>query len=141
MDRKILSHRVPVAIADQAFWLGRALEAREDERMRDAPVPEPRDSVRRPFGIEALINHGQSYSTPWRVRDLSLTGAFVEMDATQLPQGEHVEFVLRYRYKNKSLENRIPATVTRTAPDGAALTFGHYDDQTYTDLANLLYAA
>jgi hypothetical protein len=140
MDQKFLSHRVPAGATDQAFWLGRALEAREEERTRDAPLPEPRDSVRRPFGIEALINHGLSYSTPWRVRDLSLTGAFVEMDATQLPDGAYVEIVLRYRYKNKTVEHRIPATVTRTAPDGAALTFGHYDDRTYTDLANLLYA-
>lgn len=99
MDRKFLSHRAPGAVADQAFWLGRAVEARQEERIRDAPVPAPRDSVRRPFGIEALVNHGLSYSTPWRVRDLSLTGAFVEMDATQLPQGAYVEFVLRYRYK------------------------------------------
>jgi hypothetical protein len=140
MDRKFLSHRAPVGAADQAFWLGRALEAREQERIRDVPVPAPRHSVRRPFGVEALVNHGLSYSTPWRVRDLSLTGAFVEMDATQLPQGENVEFVLRYRYKNQSVEHRIPATVMRAAPDGVALTFGRYDDQTYTDLANLLFA-
>jgi hemolysin activation/secretion protein len=116
------------------------LEAREQERIRDVPVPAPRHSVRRPFGVEALVNHGLSYSTPWRVRDLSLTGAFVEMDATQLPQGENVEFVLRYRYKNQSVEHRIPATVMRAASDGVALTFGRYDDQTYTDLANLLFA-
>ena len=140
MDRKFLSHRARAGAADQAFWLGRALEAREQERIRDVPVPAPRHSVRRPFGVEAFVNHGLSYSTPWRVRDLSLTGAFVEMDATQLPQGENVEFVLRYRYKNQSVEHRIPATVMRAAPDGVALTFGRYDDQTYTDLANLLFA-
>lgn len=142
MERKSFSQQVPAATAEQTFWLGRALEAREAELARNAPVAEPRDSIRRPFGIEALINYGLSYSTPWRVRDLSLTGAFVEMEtnAEQLPLGAYVEFVLRYRYKNQFVEHRIPATVTRNAPDGLALTFGRYDDKTYTDLANMLYA-
>lgn len=140
MDRKLLSRGASAEGADQAFWLGRALEARAAERTRDAPVPEPRHNVRRSFGIEALVNQGMSYSTPWRVRDLSLTGAFLEMDAAQLPQGTYVEIVFRYRYQKQSFEHRIPGTVTRTAPDGIAVAFGRYDDQTYTDLANLLFA-
>ncbi len=140
MDRKLIGHRIPVSIEDQTFWLGRALEAQQSAPTEEPSMPEPRHSVRRPYGLEALVNHGMTYSTPWRVRDLSLTGAFVEMDPLQLPEGSDVEFVLRYRYQGKSFEHRMPATVTRVHPDGVGLTFGQYDDDTYTQLTNLLYA-
>lgn len=139
MDRKLIGGRAysgqPVS-PEQTFWLGRTLDARTDEIV----APEPRDGVRRPLNLEVLVNHGLSYSMPWHVRDLSLTGTFVEMDASNLPQGAYVEVVLRYRYKGQPKEHRIPATVTRSEARGMALTFGDYDDDTYTDLANLLYA-
>jgi len=46
-----------------------------------------------------------------------------------------------YPGKGEAVELRLPAIVTRIQGDGLALTFGRYDDQAYTDLANLLYAA
>lgn len=141
MERKLAGGRVEAGYVqsgtpEQTFWLGRTLEARRD----DVVVPEPRDSIRRPLNLEVLVNHGLTYSTPWHVRDLSLTGAFVEMDASDLPEGSYVEVVLRYRYKGRPKEHRVPATVTRLEERGMALTFGDYGDDTYTDLANLLYA-
>jgi hypothetical protein len=119
------------ATLEQQFWLSRATGSLKSP---------PRYSLRRPIHFDALVNHGLTYSAPWRVRDLSLTGAFVEMRTTRLEAASLVEFVLRYQYKDTSIELRIPATVARIQADGAALVFGHYDDQTYTDLANLLYA-
>jgi hypothetical protein len=121
---------------DQQFWLSRATQPHASESFK----PTPRYSLRRPIYFEALINRGLNYSTPWRVRDLSLTGAFVEMDTAQFGPASSVEVVLRYRYKDAPIELRISATVARVQADGAALVFGNYDDQTYTDLANLLYA-
>ncbi len=136
MNKKNFSEAMPAATADQDFWLGRAVEARAE-----SAVVEPRHSLRRALGLRALVNHGMTYSTPWRVRDLSMNGAFVEMRSEQLPQGEYVELVLRYRYKDEPVELRLPATVTRVQDDGLGLTFGRYDDQAYTYLANLLYVA
>ena len=134
MDRKFIGKGSPSETLDQTFWLGRTLDA------PDAAVPVPRHSLRRQFHLEVVVNHGLAYSVPWHVRDLSLTGAFVEMDATHLPEGSYVEVVLRYRYEDRPMENRLPATVLRVEERGMALTFGWYDDETYTDLANLLYA-
>lgn len=134
MDRKFPTYGTPAGTADQAFWLRRASDGAAPRR------PAPRHSLRRPLNMEALVNHGLTYSSPWPVRDLSLTGAFVEMDAGQLSDGTYVEFVLRYRYLGKLIEHRIPASVARVQADGVALIFGEFDDQTYTDLANLLYA-
>jgi hypothetical protein len=136
MDKKLIGNSA-AAIPEQSFWLGRALEAQQEARAED---PAPRDSVRRPLNLEVLVNHGLDYSTPWQVRDLSLTGAFVEMDTSHLPEGSYVEVVLRYRYQGKSFELRLPATVTRLEHRGMGLTFGQYDDETYTCLTNLLYA-
>lgn len=98
---------------------------------------EPRKTT--PF--TALVNYGLTYSVPWHVRDLSPTGAFVEMNASDVPQGSFVEFVLRFPYKDHHVEHRLPAKVVRVEPNGVALEFGEYDDAAYTDIVNLLYAA
>jgi hypothetical protein len=124
----------------QTFWLGRAVEAQQDAQAGAPAIPAPRHSVRRALHLQALINHGLSYSSPWHVRDLSLTGAFVEMVSSPLPVGSYVEMVLRYALHGATFEHRLPATVTRLEGAGMALTFGAYDDDTYTALANLLYA-
>ena len=136
MDRKFGGYQKGSTLPQQSFWLGRTFEADTE-----APqLPEPRHSVRRSLNLEVLVNHGLTYSAPLHVRDFSLTGAYVEMDTAELPEGSYVEMVVRYRYKGRTIEQRLPATVTRVEPRGMALTFGHYDDVTYTDLTNLLYA-
>jgi hypothetical protein len=140
MDRKFSGNGMQSGAPEQTFWLGRALEARQEERAEAPAQPLPREGVRRQLNLEVLVNHGLDYSTPWQVHDLSLTGAFVVMDAPHLPEGSYVEVVLRYRYKGTTYELRLPATVTRLEERGMALTFGRYDDATYTCLTNLLYA-
>ena len=44
-------------------------------------------------------------------------------------------------YQEKQIEHRIPATIARLQAKGIGLKFEAYDNQTYTDLVNLLYAA
>lgn len=99
----------------------------------------PRD-LRKKIPYVALINYGLTYSVPWHVRDLSPSGALVEMDATDLKEGAYVEFVLRFHYKGRNVEHRFPARVVRIGPAGVALKFGEYSDAAYTDLVNLLYS-
>jgi hypothetical protein len=133
MDRKSLPpEHTATEAAEQFFWISRAASMR-------AANP-PRHSLRRRADLEVLVNHGLTYSMPWHVRDLSLDGAFIEMEAGPLPEATYLELVLRYRYKDRDIELRLPATVSRMVGHGMALRFGYYDDQTYTDLANLLYA-
>jgi hypothetical protein len=136
MDRKFGGYQKGSALPQQSFWLGRTFEAEIEAPL----LPEPRHSVRRSLNLEVLVNHSLTYSVPLHVRDFSLTGAYVEMDTAELPEGSYVEMVVRYRYKGRTIEHRLPATVSRVEPRGMALTFGHYDDETYTDLTNLLYA-
>lgn len=116
--------------------LGRTLAPHPDS----GAIFQPRLSPRRRAALEAVVNYSMTYSEPWRIRELSLSGVFIERTGGRnLPLGAQVEFVLRYRYKGEPVELRMPARVVRLAKDGAALAFGRYDDETYTRLVNLLY--
>jgi len=139
MDKKQQGTPVP-AEQPESFWLGRVWEARQADGAPNAVPTEARQSLRRRHSLEALINHGLSYSIPWRIRDLSLEGAFLESENGQLPTGASVEVVMRYSCKGRDVEVRLPATVTRIETRGMALKFGRYDNQIYTDLTNLVFA-
>lgn len=132
MDRKLLPGTA--GSSESPFLIGRTLGE------RNAPQPEQRHSLRRPLHLEVLVNYGLTYSIPWQMRDLSMNGAFVEIEAGPLAESAYLEVVLRYNYKGERVELRLPATVERVEGKGMALRFGPYDDQTYTNLTNLLYA-
>ncbi len=141
MKRKPAVHEVSHPSAPDDFWLGRAVK----ERLRrgdqtHGSVFAYRSDARKQIPLEALVNYGLTYSVPWHIRDLSPTGAFVEMDPADFSEGAYVEFVLRFQYKGKPIEHRLPGKVTRIEPNGIPLRFGNYDDESYTDLINLLYA-
>lgn len=125
--------------ANELHWLARALGVRHERETGSVHIPAPRNSLRRHIDLKALINFGVSYSVSWRVRDLSLIGAFIQIKSPSLLPRSQVELVLHYAHDDRPMELRIPAAVTRVESDGAALMFGDYDDQTYTDLVNLLY--
>ena len=99
-----------------------------------------REGLRRQPPMTALINFGLHYSQRWPVRDLSPSGAYVEMPGRGLKAGMALEFVLRRQHHERTLELRLPARVVRVDDAGAALSFGGYDDSTYTELVNLLYS-
>jgi PilZ domain-containing protein len=139
MDRKFAGNGITPIGAEQPFWLSRALEASQEQQQSEKGFnAEPRHSIRRPVNLDVVVNHGMTFSVPSQVRNLSLTGAFVEMDAAHLPVGAFVEIVLRYHYDGKAIVHRLPATVARIEERGIGLSFDRYDDDTYTDLSNLL---
>ncbi len=147
MDRKIIRQDGSPAIPDDAVWVGRALS--ESQKQTGHPDSARRDrgrnshqrmSIRTAVPYQALINYGMSYSAVWRIHDISMSGAFVEMAMGSLGAGALVEFVIRFRRAGRPVEHRLPATAIRVQSNGVALKFGDYDDDVYTDLINLLYA-
>ncbi|MHB8345715.1 MAG: PilZ domain-containing protein [Acidiferrobacterales bacterium] len=147
MDRKITRGKPPATSLSDAVWIGRALSQSSEQAWLPKPPlrdhskdPHLRTSLRAELAYEVIINHGMIISCPGRVRDMSMSGAFVEMDVGDLQEGVAVEFVLRCYYKGERVELRISALATRLQEDGVALNFGRYDDDTYTQLINLLYA-
>ncbi len=147
MERKITHRERPATVLSDAVWIGRALPQSSEQTWPPKPPlrdhskdPHLRTSLRAELPYEAVINYGMTYSGAWRVRNMSMSGAFVEMDVGDLQEGAAVEFVIRYSYKGQQMEHRLPATATRIQQNGVALKFGRYDDETYTQLINLLYA-
>lgn len=130
-------------------WPGIPLDrARPDRAAPDAPQrassrreggPDHRTSLRKDIPFEALVNYGLTYSVPWHILNLGLGGALVAMDSFRLRVGSHIDFELRFKFRGRQIEHRIPARVARIERRGIALQFGDYDDAVYTDLTNLLY--
>ncbi|OGI45375.1 MAG: hypothetical protein A2151_01570 [Candidatus Muproteobacteria bacterium RBG_16_65_34] len=148
MHKKTTNDNVPARGSATDHWMKSVAYERQYRDAAAHPGARPRDpglndrtEPRAKIPFTALVNYGLTYSAPWRVRDLSPNGAFVEMSTTDIPQGAFVEFVLRFAYKGRNVEHRLPAKVVRVEPNGVALGFGAYDDAAYTDIVNLLYAA
>ncbi len=55
---------------------------------------EQRSSIRKAISLNIVINYDLAYSKRWKVRDLSLGGAMVEMRRDELLPGTPVEAVL-----------------------------------------------
>jgi len=67
-----------------------------------------------------------------RLLDIGLDGAFIETKTFALPKGTNMELVLKIRTKGKPVYCRLPAKVIRAEIGGAALKFGHLDEQVST---------
>ena len=102
---------------------------------------EQRASIRKKISLDVLINHDLAYSKRWKVRDLSMSGAWVEKTGAELTPGTPIEAVLSLRERNEFILYRLPAEVVRRDGNGVALRFNRYDDRAYTALVNLLYSA
>ncbi len=147
MERKIIRQEGSPASAADLVWVGHGLSQAQEQAGRQISAQRDhskdchqRISIRSEVPYRALINYGMRYSGVSRIRDMSMSGAFVEMAVGDLGEGASVEFVIRFRYKGRPVEHRLPATAIRVQSNGVALKFGHYDDNAYTDLINLLYA-
>jgi hypothetical protein len=134
--------------AQNDIWLARAVSERVPPAFHGESPQSPasaslreRESIRRAIPCTILVNFGTTYAIASNILDISLTGAYVDLDAAGAQLGDAVEVVISFAYQGKQIERRIPATIVRLQSQGIGLKFEAYDNQTYTDLVNLLYAA
>jgi hypothetical protein len=99
-----------------------------------------RVSIRKSMPCNILVRIGSSYVIARKIHDISLVGAFVEMDTTGLVEGDLVEVVIGFAYIQRQIEHQIAAEVVRVETEGVGFRFCTYGNRTYTDLVNLLYA-
>ncbi|MFQ5544764.1 MAG: PilZ domain-containing protein [Acidiferrobacterales bacterium] len=92
-----------------------------------------RSSPRRVTDINVLVHDGLELMK-CRLRDISLDGAFIETKTF----GTDVHLVLDIRRKAKHTYCRLPAKVVRAEIGGAALKFGHLDEQVYSILLRIV---
>jgi hypothetical protein len=102
---------------------------------------EKRTSIRKRISLNVLINHDLAYSKRWKIRDLSLSGALLEISNEEFLPGTPIEAVILMKEHEQSDLYRLPAEVVRINREGLALRFGSYDNKTYTALVNLLYSS
>ncbi len=129
-------------------WLARAVTAGVQPDFHEGSEPSrthaskhARESIRRAIPCTILVNFGTTYAIASNIFDISLTGAYVDLDAAGAQLADVVEVVISFAYQGKQIEHKIPARIVRLQSEGVGLKFEDYDDQTYTDLVNLLYAA
>ena len=134
--------------AQSDIWLVRAVRESIRPDLPAAPAQSPakaslreRESIRKAIPCTILVNFGTTYAIASDILDISLTGAYVDLDAAGAQLGDAVEVVISFAYQEKQIEHRIPATIVRLQSKGVGMRFEAYNNQTYTDLVNLLYAA
>lgn len=128
-------------------WLTRAVAANATRDYHDIPPKQSagtsfrqRVSIRKSMACNILVRIGSSYVIARKVHDISLVGAFVEMDTTGLAAGDLVEVVVGFVYNQRQIEHQISAEVVRVETEGVGFRFCTYGNRIYTDLVNLLYA-
>ncbi len=92
-----------------------------------------RSSLRRVSDINVLVHDGLELMK-CRLRDISLDGAFIETKTF----GTDVHLVLDIRSGQNPTHCCLTAKVVRAEGDGAALKFGHLDEQVYTVLLRIV---
>lgn len=73
-----------------------------------------------------------------KVRDLSLSGAFLEVGWGVLTRDMPVNLTLTLRADRESHVYRLPAEVARVSTEGAAVRFRHLDESAYKALSSFL---
>lgn len=106
----------------------------------DIPKGDGRVFIPANITYTAIVDDGRTHHVVWSVRNMSLSGALLEMDIGQLCEGIVVGFCLRYNLNGRAMDCRLPAKVVRTQLNGLALQFGQYDTRTCYDLIGLLYS-
>ena len=75
-----------------------------------------------------------------RLRDISLDGAFIEIENFALVKGTKLDLVLRILREEKTTACRLSAEVLRVERDGAVLMFGDLDQHVYDMLVDIVLA-
>jgi hypothetical protein len=76
--------------------------------------------------------------TKYRLRDISVDGAFIETGNFALAKGTKLDLVLRILREEKTTACPLSAEVVRVEKDGAALMFGDRDQHVYNILLDIV---
>lgn len=144
MDTKPKPQEASGPLAADQFWLASLAYqhvASPDEGARLDPDQSLNTRVSLPADVlyKAVIDDGSSQHSVWKIRDMSMTGVYVEMDVSHLREGAVVELLMRYNFRDRMIDHRLPAKVVRIQLNGAGLRLSHVDPQAFRDLLALLY--
>jgi hypothetical protein len=138
MDSKKSTAIASLDSRHQGFWNRQPSETLPADR--DVRPTRQRVGIRKAIACNILVRAGGSYVLAHKIHDISLVGAFVEMDTAGLAVGEIVDIVVDFACGDRQVEHQFTAEITRVEHRGVGLKFNAYGDRTYTDLVNLLYS-
>ncbi len=95
---------------------------------------------RRVIDVMVFVSHG-SEKRKCRLRDISLSGAFIETGNFALAKDTEVDLVLRVLRGEKTTTCLLPAEVARVEKDGAALMFNGLDQHVENMLVGIVLAS
>lgn len=104
-------------------------------------IIEQRNAPRKTVATDVLVNADhldQSIPRLWKTHDLSLTGAFVEMQGAGLNVGDSIEAVLMLHHQHRDEPHCVTARITRVTPRGIGLEFGHCEKRTRDVLTKMI---
>jgi hypothetical protein len=102
---------------------------------------ERRNNSRMPIELDAVLNY-QASAVICTIRDLSVTGAFIEGAPEDLPfSGQKVELALTLNSKGQPKSFRLPAVIRRVTDSGVGVSFSDIDQETYFSLVDVVFPA
>ena len=147
MDRKRTANDNRPGVGQADAWLTHAVtpdaapaDFNSQSKISADSALRNRVSIRKIIPCNLLVKIGSSYVIAQKVHDISLVGAFVELNPEGLAKGDFIDIVIGFSCDQRQVEHQIAAEVTRIEAAGVGLRFSGYGNRTYTDLVNLLYA-
>jgi hypothetical protein len=113
---------------------------RRENDMEELTPMDRRWGMRKPVGLDVVIDNQPSCLLPGRIGNVSVGGLFVQTEAANLNPNARVEVVLMLQQGNGTSVYRMPAMVVRLTPNGAGLRFDEYDVNAFRALVVLLLA-
>lgn len=98
---------------------------------------ERRTTPRLPVSLDVVLNH-RAQSVICTMRDISLSGAFLNAEPDLLPYAGTVELSFLAPTDAVRAELRLLATIERTTERGAAVSFGDVGRDAYFQLVDLV---
>ncbi len=98
---------------------------------------ERRSGARRMTDVKVLVYDSVDIRE-CRLLDIGLDGAFITTKTFALAKGTNMELVIKIQIKGKPTYCRLLAKVVRAEMGGAALKFGHLDEQVYSLLRRIV---
>ena len=109
--------------------------------MASKPKPDDRRiSLRRDVDVKAMITHHRLGLTKCLLRNMSLDGAFVEVNGFDIAVGTDVDLVLKVRSGQKRNHCRLSANIVRVEKGGVAIKFHDLDNRSYQVLFDIVYS-
>jgi hypothetical protein len=101
---------------------------------------ERRINPRTPVELDAVLNY-DSRAVICTVRDISVSGAFLETDTSELPFKESVELSVNLPTEKGMRSHRVPILIRRRSDNGAGVAFGELDKDAYYNLLEFVFHA